>query len=597
MSQSHRLPPVFLPQEDWNVWREDWNLRRVMRRRLGEAHAWAEPTLDHMGALCGGSVVRRANIVDAEDHTVDHHDRWGQPIGQVRHHPLYLENVRDVYGAGIVGWNHHPPHQQTGQKASMHLILGWGYLTGGADIGLACPICMTHGALWLLERYGSEALKEQFIPGLTSLNPETLQTGGMLLTEITGGSDLGTLRTVATPAPGGPAGLERWTLTGEKWFSSNAGGDVFMVLARPDGAAAGTRGLGLFLMPKYLPDGSHNRFIIRRLKNKIGTRNVPTGEMLLEGAEAYLVGEVNKGIHYMMDMVNLSRLYNAVGSIGLMGRVFLESVRYAEKREAFGKRLEEQPLCQGQLTDLAVEWIASTALTFEAVDAFERLNEGDESVWPLLRIFTPMAKYHTGEWACHFAREAAVVYGGNATAEEFGVARFYRDALILPIWEGTANIQCLDALRAMAKEDSLSHLMALMTQKLDSLTDPDAALLKAALLTAKGQLEKQFAAWSALPKEVLVLNTRRMMDRMIRWVQGVLLLEEACWEKEHLGAWNKFLVALRFWQLHLSGQDILLSGDRFALDWFAAVVKGEPVEAEKVRETMEAALGAVVLGV
>jgi alkylation response protein AidB-like acyl-CoA dehydrogenase len=535
-------------------------------------------------------VWKKARLVDKENHKLRRYNQWGQDVSEFQAHPLYLENVADLYGSGIVGWNYQK--ENDGRRAPMALIAGWGSMSGGADIGVSCPICMTDGARWLLERFATPALRDKFVPHLTSTNPAELFTAGMLLTEITGGSDVGASRSTAkkdntAPQNGSPA--ERWLITGEKWFSSNAGADVFMVLARPEGAPGGPKGLALFCLPRKKEDGTQNNFSIRRIKDKVGTRNVATAEILFEDAEAYLVGEAQKGIYYMMDMVNLSRLYNAIASVGTMSRSFIEAKRYAEAREAFGKRIDGYPAVKETFTDLAVQMDACNALTFEAATAFDNAEaagwEAGEA-WSLLRILTPMCKYRTGEKACDFTREAAVIFAGNGTIEDFGIERLYRDSLILPIWEGTANIQVLDILRSMRKENAHEVLLKLMDEKLATLNSPLTQPLKAYLEEQKGQLLRRFTHWLALPQDELLLHAKKMVDRLIDWCMAVCLAAEAQFELNAENNARKVLVAVRFirtsslWQ----GEDPLSAGDRFALDHYTSVVLFETPAQEEVQE-------------
>src|SRR5690606_23007954 len=236
---------------------------------------------------------------------------------------------------------------------------------------------------------------------------------------------------------------------GEKWFCSNADADVALVTARPEGAPEGTRGLALFVIPRQLPDGRLNSYQIRRLKDKLGTTSVATGEIELLRAQAELVAPPPQGFHRMMEALQFSRIDNAFGSAGLMRRAFLEAAVYAQQRWAFGSRLRDYPMVQETRLDMLTEWEAGLALALEAAAAWEAwLARDDQESRAWQRLVTALAKYRTAEDAVRNASRAIEVLGGNGYVEEFPTARLLRDAQVTPVWEGPANIQALELLRA-----------------------------------------------------------------------------------------------------------------------------------------------------
>jgi acyl-CoA dehydrogenase len=269
----------------------------------------------------------------------------------------------------------------------------------------------------------------------------------MFLTERAGGSDVGANETVARQDADGT-----WRLTGHKWFCSNVDAEAVLATARPEGASAGTKGLRTFLLLTRDNPG----VTIERLKEKLGVRSMATGEVTLTDARAEEVGSFAP----MAEMLNLSRLYNSVASVGVIGRAVHEARHYIERRQAFGRPIIEWPLAQETFFDIEAEHVGALLLTFEAVDALARADNGDDEAAHLLRFLTPIAKAVTGKLAVPCVSEAMELIGGNGYIEESPLPRLLRDAQVLPIWEGTTNILVLDALRVMHKEGSQELLLS-----------------------------------------------------------------------------------------------------------------------------------------
>ena len=269
------------------------------------------------------------------------------------------------------------------------------------------------------------------------------------MTEIKGGSDLGAaVETMARPAGDG------WLLTGEKYFTSNAGAELAVVAARPEGAAAGVRGLALFLVPRYREDGQLNYFI-RRLKDKIATRSVPTGEVELKDSEGYLLGSADSGIYLILEVLNLSRVANSVVSVVLAQRAMADALSYAENRAAFGTPILEHPLLRHQFENRLEALRSAFALAWESVQLLndvwmERPPYSDR--YHLFRLVAHLAKYWTAEFAVDTAKWAMEVHGGLGVLAEYGAERWLREAMILAIWEGTSHRQILDGLEVMERK-------------------------------------------------------------------------------------------------------------------------------------------------
>jgi len=249
-----------------------------------------------------------------------------------------------------------------------------------------------------------------------------------------------------------------WALTGDKWFCSNADADLAMVLARPVGGPAGLRGVALFLLPRRLPDGQPNRYRIVRLKSKLGTRSMASGEIRLEGASAWLVGDIDAGFRQMADMVNNSRLSNGVRAAGLMRRAVTEASFVAERRVAFGRRIADMPLMQRQLAKMRLPMEQARTMMFQTAEALRRADAGEPGAYALLRVLTPLLKFRACRDARKVTGDAMEVRGGCGYIEEWPDARLLRDAHLGSIWEGTSNVVALDVLRADRREGAFDVL-------------------------------------------------------------------------------------------------------------------------------------------
>jgi hypothetical protein len=282
------------------------------------------------------------------------------------------------------------------------------------------------------------------------------------MTERAGGSDVGAIETVARYEDG------EWRLTGDKWFCSHADADVALLLARPQGAAAGTKGLALFALPRRLKDGRRNAYRIVRLKDKLGTRSMASGEILLEGAVAYLVGDINAGLRQMMEQVNLSRLSHGVRAAAMMRRCLNEAMVCARSRKAFGKTIIDYPLLRRQLLKIALPVGQSLSMFLFTAHAIDCANQGDANAALRLRILTPLLKFRACRDNIMVATGAMEVRGGNGYIEEWVNARLIRDAHIGVLWEGTSNINAIDIImRAVGKSRAHRALFASLERLLD----------------------------------------------------------------------------------------------------------------------------------
>ena len=443
-----------------NRFHDDPTLLRLLSEHLSPAAMeWARPVLERMGRASAEELDEWASLADKNPPRLEARDRFGQRVDHLDFHPAYRKLQQFAYGEGIVSHYYDPEvRQQLG--ASLEVVkFAQGYLFAQAEQGLYCPICMTDGTAYLIEKYGTADQKERFLPHLASATLDNLWEGGMFLTEKAGGSDVGAIETVARPTDGD---LHR--LYGEKWFCSNASAELVMVLARTERGPAGTAGLGLFAMRRHQKNGQLNHLHLERLKNKLGTRSMPTGEILLKGSLAEPVGSLSRGFAQMTDMLNLSRLYNATASLAIMRRVISECLGYAGARQTFGRSLWSYPMVRQTLVDLTVDLEASLHLLFHLYGCrgLSNLQSASEEEVQHLRMFVPLAKLSTGRLAVKAASEGVELHGGNGYIEDWPMARLLRDAQVLPIWEGTTNILALDTVRSIRKDGCELALFAFL---------------------------------------------------------------------------------------------------------------------------------------
>src|SRR6185437_1981947 len=416
-------------------------LEPVLRRREPRVIAYGEKLLDFRNWVTN-EVDAQANYTDRyAPAALETYDRDGGIANRVVLNPWYETQHQEAYRRGIIALPY--------TDGAPHLVsFIMGYLLSQADISLHCPVTLTGAVAFLLAHRASESLRRKYLPDLIRADGHTT-TGGTWATEKHGGSDIGATTTIARPQNGD------FSLHGLKWFASNANSGLAVATARPEGAEAGLKGLGLYLVPSQLPDGTPNHYLVRRLKEKLGTRGLPTGEIELLGAEAAELAPPPEGFRLMMDALEYSRIHNAVGAVGVQRRSLQEALNWCRARQAFGHNLIDFPMVLDELLGLRVRFEASALLAFEAAVTFDAcLSDSDQHIW--LRFVTALAKYLTAEDAIRGARAALELIGGNGYTADYPMARILRDAQVLSVWEGPANIQALELMRLLLAHDARS---------------------------------------------------------------------------------------------------------------------------------------------
>ncbi|MCX7361689.1 MAG: acyl-CoA dehydrogenase family protein [Alphaproteobacteria bacterium] len=433
------------------------------------------PHFQRLGALGGGRLDELAMTADKHPPVLHPRDRFGRDEDWIEYHPAYREMERVAFEEfGMHAMSHRPGVLGMSEPASPLVKYAITYLFVQAEFGLMCPVSVSDTSNFIIKRYGSPALKRLLLDRLLSQDPATMLKGTQFMTEKAGGSDVGAIETEAELVGMGADGVERWKLHGQKWFCSHADADVAVMLARPRGAAPGTQGLGLFALPRRLEDGSRNSYRIVRLKDKLGTRSMASGEIILDGAIAYAVGDVNRGFKQMMEQVNLSRLSHGVRAASMMRRCLNEALAVARGRRAFGKAIGEYPLLRRQLMKIMLPTEQALSMYAFAADAMGRADGiggkgGDKEAANLLRILTPVYKFRACRDNIPVASQALEVRGGLGYIEEWATARLVRDAQIGTLWEGTSNINALDVVqRAVGKSGGHKTLSAALKAKYES---------------------------------------------------------------------------------------------------------------------------------
>lgn len=520
--------------------------------------AHLQPHFSRLGALVGGRLDELAGQADRNPPKLSVRSRAGSDESRIEKHPAYVEMERLAYAdfglaalshrAGVLGWDQPMP------PAAKYALT---YLFVQAEFGLCCPVSMTDSLTRTLRKFGDPNLVKQFLPALTTLDFDDLSQGAMFMTEQGAGSDVSATETTATLQTDG-----RWLLSGDKWFCSNADAGLAMVLARSE-ATPGLKGISLFLLPRELPDASHNHYRILRLKDKLGTRSMASGEIRLEGAEAFLIGDRGSGFKLMADMINNSRLSNGVRAAGLMRRALTEALHVARHREAFGKPLIEQPLMRRQIEKMTLATEQARCMVFQTARALEASDLGEPEAYALARIMTPLIKFRACRDARKVTGDAMEVRGGCGYIEEWPDARLLRDAHLGSIWEGTSNIVALDVLRAIQRDGSLpvlrkriDRLMAESSESSES-ADADSPLVGPGPVSRLMQevVERVFARVAEIAKQ----NDSAMARSAASALYHVITMAALRWEARFANLPERALLAEQVLRYKLLPRDALAS--------------------------------------
>jgi len=468
-------------------------------RQLADFHHWILT-----------EVEAQANYTDRyAPPALETYDRDGEVINRIVTNPWYEEQHRELYRRGIIGLPY--------AEGAPHLLtFAMSYILSQADISLDCPVTLTGSVAHVLASHAPADIRDRFLHDVIRMDGHA-KTGATWATEQHGGSDVGATTTRAVRSG------NRFALHGLKWFTSNANGGLAIATARPEGAPDGSAGLALYLVPSHLDDGRPNHYRIRRLKDKLGTKGLPTGEIELLGAEAFEIAPPPHGFKLMMEALEYSRVHNAVGSAGMQRRALREALAWAKSRRAFGHVIAEYPMVQDELLRLCVEFKAGALLAFEAAIAFDEAQK-DPTRRTWLRLVTALAKYLTAEYAITSCRTALELIGGNGYTSDYPIARLLRDAQVLTIWEGPANIQALELLRLLSPQHPGCELYESRLKNIAQDLPPPLHRLQAALQT-RIEADQQAIAATLRDEASAQRLARKLLHRLSQTLAFALLCE------------------------------------------------------------------------
>lgn len=576
-----------------NYYAADPHLRFLVRRRLApEELALAERVLLALGARLGSEIEDLAAEADRQTPVLVQRDKRGERVDEVVASRAYRDMERIFYGElGLHALSLRPGVLDATAASSLVLNDALIYLAEQVESGLFCPLSMTRALARTLQRFASPEIIAEYLPALLATDLETLLTGAMFMTEKQGGSDLGQTATVARSSS------ERegwWELSGEKWFCSNVSAGLILTLARPEGAGPGTRGLGLFLVPRALPDGTRNHYRIERLKDKLGIRSFASGEVTFDGTLALLIGGPGQGWLQMTEMLNVTRLGCASAAAALARRSFLEALVHARGRRAFGRPLAELPLMREQLLDMLLDVEGMTTLFFEGSAQLAAADEGDEQARLRARVLTPLAKFFVSEEARRVVAEGMEVRGGNAYIEDWPNARLMRDVQVQAIWEGTGNISALDVGRALLKEHAGEALLADLRGRLVTIGDAQVRRAVRIVGRALDEVETALRRLATSPADEAELLMKRVTRQLARAVTAALLVEEAGALADEGGGYRSLAQAARYLRRYVfpPAGGPANETDRLPLDHFDAIVNWMPALQAAAVEPLLSALEA-----
>ncbi|MEE8601784.1 acyl-CoA dehydrogenase family protein [Euzebya tangerina] len=524
-------------------------------RRLLPAARWEEiqPELRQLGERAAGELLDLATQAQREEPTLEQYDAWGRRVDHIAVSSAWtrLHEVQASLGLAAIPYERpDDPHARLEQMALVHLY-------GPSSAVYTCPVSMTDAAARVLTDVGEPEVRDRVVPRLTGRTPDAW-TSGQWMTEKPGGSDVGRTETVAHPLPDGG-----FALSGTKWFTSATTADCALALARTaaaDGSVvAGSRGLGLYLVERVDPRDGRSQIgrtiQVRRLKDKLGTKSLPTAELDLVGAYATPVGPPHRGVKSIVGMLTVTRLWNAYWSMSSQARGLQLALSYGQVRQAFGRRLLDLPLHRTTLADLAVEYEGSAAIVARAAQLMGRAETGTASPAEALarRALMPVVKLLTARSAVAAASEVVESFGGAGYVENTGLPALLRDAQVLSIWEGTTNVLSLDLLRAAVREDAVAAFLEDAADRMTGTDSPDLAEPVSVVAAHLRRLAEGAAAFASSDAADVEATMRIFALRAGRVYTAALLVEHASHriakDDDHAGV----AVVRRFIDRHLTG--------------------------------------------
>ncbi|MEK7636496.1 MAG: acyl-CoA dehydrogenase family protein [Patescibacteria group bacterium] len=527
-----------------NFFSIDYNLQRLLTRYNPVLIQNEGKFLEDFGKFCSTELDEQAEYTDRIHPPVLRQEvvdfiRPDERRGNVYLNERYKDAQQELYRRELLA------KCFTSEKKESHMLPFVGqYLISHSDVSTGCPFAMTHPVAYILAHYAPKVLREKYLPELLRTDGATA-IGGTWATEKHSGSDIGNTITTVTKHS-----YDYYRLYGHNWFTSAIGFKKFLTIktARPDGAPGGSKGLGLYLVPSHIDDdwSVPNEYNVTHLKEKLGTRGLPTGEVTLDGTLCYEIVPAGQGLKVMMEALSCSRVHNAMGSAGIMHRALLESLCWTSHRAPFGKRLIERPMIQKRLVDITTEWMAGSALAFQAAHCFDEAVH-DTSKKPWARIVTALAKFKTAEQAVWCADKALNLVGGNGYTEEYPTARQYRDAMVTKVWEGPEQIQALELMCVIISSPKDTQLFMDKLMEIAQKLPDTMAREKDNIRALNEKIHTQF--------QILAVNRASASETADDFLKDmadilayVLLCDEAAWEITRCNDQQKLLVAKHYYE-------------------------------------------------
>jgi acyl-CoA dehydrogenase len=521
-----------------NQYRDDEFLRSYLRRKIPAVTlSTIAPELDQLGAVAGGELYS-LQLADRENEpTLVQWDAWGNRVDRIEVTPLWRRAAQIAAQAGLIAIPYERAH---GRYSRIHQFAAVYLFHPSSDV-YTCPLAMTDGAARTLSASNNAQLIARAVPRLTSRDPDRAWTSGQWMTESTGGSDVGASLTRAERDEQG-----QWRLYGKKWFTSAITSQMALTLARPAANGPGGSGLAMFYVETHDDAGRLNGMRVERLKDKLGTRKVPTAELMLDGARAELVGDTRHGTRHIEPMLVVTRAWNSVTSVAFMRRALALARSYAGQRRAFGSMLDQLPLHVDTLAGLEAETRGAFLLAFELVELMGRQEVGEltDEQRALMRLLTPIAKLLTAKQAVAVVSECIEAFGGAGYVEDTGLPALLRDTQVLPIWEGTTNVLALDAL---LRGELTAALPAVHARIAECVQDAKDERLAAAGAKAVQAIE-HVATWVREHGDAVQVQShaRRVAMTIGRALELAFLVEHARWELDAGAGRTCLAAAVRF---------------------------------------------------
>jgi acyl-CoA dehydrogenase len=531
--------------EEWdasqpsNYFTADLNFQRTLEFHWGlEPYRHQAARLYRFGNVLAREVEPLVRIAGAESNLprLERFDAWGASVEDVTYHPAYHQAGRHIYNSGVM--------EVYKDKDANLVSLALFYLSAqNGEAGHNCALACTAGLIKVLQSVGSEELKERYLHLLLNPDYDHNFKGAQYLTEVQGGSDVGANAMTAVPTDGN----DIWCLNGEKWFCSNITADLALITARVPSQGEGTRGLGLFLLPRFLEDGKLNSIAVRRLKDKLGTRSLATGELVLNNAKAYQVGPTADGFKNVMTyVINISRIYNAIAVCGNARRAYLVASSYAKHRLAFGRAIVHYPIVQDILANMRSD---STAILSGSLQIARYMDEieaedADQRISGFLRLAVNLNKYRSAVYAHRCIVSGIEVLGGNGTIENFSVLpRLLRDNIVYENWEGTHNVLLAQLQRDIRRYQIHNPFFAVTRDLIERNTQE---ALRSEALDILDNLVGELEEVLGMDELTAGIYFRPLMDRIADMYYAACMMSEAEWQIREKSDGRKLRLAKLF---------------------------------------------------